>query len=152
MQATKEVNPHLALRHVSICWVSSSSSSSSFATCWVLVDAYATSSRKGKWSGPHQQNWEENEFKFHSVTYYTYSIISSIHVNPTKLRNTMCTLVTTGVILRSLECTPSVHSRILKCFMKGAPPSSTSVWIANFGFLRQKTADRGLIDVTLLSH
>jgi hypothetical protein len=42
---------------------------------------------------------------FHYVTCYTYSLVSRIHVNPTKLRNIMCTLVATGVILQSLECT-----------------------------------------------
>ena len=36
---------------------------------------------------------------FHSVTCYTNSIVSRIHVNTTKLRNIMCTLVATGVIL-----------------------------------------------------
>ena len=40
---------------------------------------------------------------FHNVTCYTNSIISHIHVNITKLRNIMCTLVATGMILRSLE-------------------------------------------------
>ena len=61
----------LALRHVSISGVSpSSSSSSSYVTCWMLVHAYATSSGKAKWSGPRQRRWEENEYKFHSLTCY----------------------------------------------------------------------------------
>ena len=59
---------------------------------------------KAKWSGPQQQRWGEIEFKFHSVTSYTDSIISCIHVNTTKLCNIMCSLVVTCVILRSLEC------------------------------------------------
>ena len=42
---------------------------------------------------------------FHNVTCYTNSIASQIHVNTTKLRNFMCTLVATCVILQSLECT-----------------------------------------------
>jgi hypothetical protein len=42
---------------------------------------------------------------FHSVTCYTNSLVSRIQVNTTKLRNITCTLVATGVILRSLECT-----------------------------------------------
>ena len=33
-----------------------------------------------------------------------YSIVSRIHVNTTKLRNIMCALVATCVILRTLEC------------------------------------------------
>ena len=41
---------------------------------------------------------------FRSVTCYTNSIVSRIHVNTTKLYNIMCTLVVTCVILRSLEC------------------------------------------------
>jgi hypothetical protein len=41
---------------------------------------------------------------FHNVTSYTIPIISLIHVNTTELRNVTCTLVATGVILRSLEC------------------------------------------------
>jgi hypothetical protein len=39
-----------------------------------------------------------------SVTCYTNSIVSHIHVNTTKLHNITCTLVATGVILRSLDC------------------------------------------------
>ena len=41
---------------------------------------------------------------FHDVTCYTNFIVSHIHVNTTKLRNIMCTLVAASVILRSLEC------------------------------------------------
>ena len=41
---------------------------------------------------------------FHSVTCYTNSKVSRIHVNTTELRNTTCALVVTSVILRSLEC------------------------------------------------
>ena len=41
---------------------------------------------------------------FYNVTCYTNSIASRIHVNTTTLHNITCTLVTTGVILQSLEC------------------------------------------------
>jgi hypothetical protein len=41
---------------------------------------------------------------FHSVTCYTNSMVSRIHVNTTKLCNITCTLVATCLILRSLEC------------------------------------------------
>jgi hypothetical protein len=44
---------------------------------------------------------------FHNVACYTNSIASRIHVNTTKIRNITCTLVATGVIIRSLECTKS---------------------------------------------
>ena len=41
---------------------------------------------------------------------YTNSIASGIHVNITKLRNITCTLVATGVILQSFECSsPTIH-------------------------------------------
>ena len=43
---------------------------------------------------------------FHSVTCYINSIESRIHGNTTNLHNITCTLVATGVILRSLECVP----------------------------------------------
>ena len=42
---------------------------------------------------------------FHSITCYTNSIASRIHVNTTILCNIMCTLVATGMILWSVECT-----------------------------------------------
>ena len=41
---------------------------------------------------------------FHSVACYINSLVLRIHVKTTKLRNIMCTLVATGVILWSLEC------------------------------------------------
>ena len=52
---------------------------------------------------------------FHSITCYTNSIASRIHVNITKLRNITCTLVATGVILRSLKCTLSPRVRATLC-------------------------------------
>jgi hypothetical protein len=104
MQTTKEVNPH---PHIApCCEVSpSSSSSSSYATCWMLVHAYATSPEKAKWSGPHHTIQMLHFMLFHSVTYYTNSIVSRIHVNTAQICNVMSTSVATGVILRSLECT-----------------------------------------------
>jgi hypothetical protein len=52
---------------------------------------------------------------FHSITCYTNSIASRIHVNITKLRNITCTLVATGVILRNLKCTLSPRVRATRC-------------------------------------
>ena len=46
---------------------------------------------------------------FHNVTCYTCSIVSHIHINTTKLRNIIRTLVGTCVILWSLECTLRQH-------------------------------------------
>ena len=53
----------------------------------------------------HNNKGEENEFQFHSVTRYTNSTVSLIHVHNAKLRNITCTLVAANVIPRSLECT-----------------------------------------------
>ena len=92
----------LALRHVSICGVSSASSCS-YASCWMLVHAYATSPRIAKWSGPHEWRWEGDEFVFHSVTCYTNPTVPRIHVNNTKICNITCTLVTTVVTLRRVR-------------------------------------------------
>ena len=116
---SKKSTHTFALRHVSVCGVIGVSPSysysyscfSSYANCWVSVHAYTTSPQKTKWRGVHQRRWEENGFKFHSVTYYTYFIISIIHANTTKLCNITCTVVATGVILRSLECMRWNHLR-----------------------------------------
>ena len=85
----KKSTHNLALCHVSICGLSPSSSSFSYAT----LPGHA------KWSGPHQWKWTENDFKFHSFKCYTNSILSRIHVNAKK--TITCTLVATCVILRS---------------------------------------------------
>ena len=69
----------------------------------MLVHVSATSPRKAKWSGPHTIKMVHFVL-FHSVTCTTNSLVSRIHVNTTKLHNVTFTLVTTGVILRSLEC------------------------------------------------
>ena len=99
----------LGFHHVSICGVSPSYSYFySYAT-------YATSLGKVKWSGPHQQRWEENEFKFHSVTCYTNYIVSRIHVNTTKLHNRTCPksmamfMVSTNHMMRGNKYNCVVH-------------------------------------------
>ena len=51
------------------------------------LHAYATSPIKAKWSGPHKQRWEENEFKFHSVTCYTKSKVN--HASMSTLQNSV---------------------------------------------------------------
>ena len=86
---------------------------------------------KAKWSGAHQQNQEDNEFKLLSVTCYTNSRVSLIHINTTKLYEITCnTLVATCVIIWSLECIMGaymgngsleyngsrVHSNLYKCY------------------------------------
>ena len=81
-----------------------------FFLCHLLnVGAYATLPGKAKWSGPHHTIKIMHFVLSHSFTCYTYSIVSCIHVNTTKLGNITCTLVATGVILRSLDCIDLIH-------------------------------------------
>ena len=103
MQTTKEADPHPRFAPCVNMW---SIPFLFFFICHLLnVGAcIPTSPGKATWSRPHQRRWENNEFKFHRVTWYTNSIVCCIHVNTTKLRNITCTLVATCVILRSLEC------------------------------------------------
>jgi hypothetical protein len=70
--------------------------------CWCMHIPHRLG--KAKWSGPHHNIKILHFVSFHSVTCYTDSMVSRIHVNPTKLRNIMCTLIATGVIIRNLEC------------------------------------------------
>ena len=104
IQTTKGVNPH---PHI-VPWVHMWSATFLFfflCHCWMLVHAYTTLPGAAKWSGPHHTVKMLHFVLFQSVTCYTSSIVSCIHVNTTKLRNIMCTLVAIGVTLRSLECT-----------------------------------------------
>ena len=111
MQTTKEVNPH---PHIAPCvnmWsVNFLFLFLIFFLCHLLnVGAcmcQIARELKAKWSGPHQQTWEDDEFKFHSVMCYTNSLVSCIRVNTTIPRNITCTLVATCVI-QSLECSLS---------------------------------------------
>ena len=95
---------HYAMCQYVECHLLLNDYSFSYAICWMLVHACATSPGKFKWSGPHHTIKILHFVLFHSVTCYTNSIVLRIHVNTTKLRNIMCTLVA-SVILRSLECT-----------------------------------------------
>jgi hypothetical protein len=52
----------------------------------------------------HCHKCNADSMLFHYVTCYTNSLLSPIHVNITKILNIMCTLVATGVMLRSVEC------------------------------------------------
>jgi hypothetical protein len=52
MQTTQEVNSHPCIA-LCVIWSVFFSTSSSYATCWMLVHAYVTSPGKAKWSGPH---------------------------------------------------------------------------------------------------
>ena len=105
MQTTKEVNPHPRIASCVNMWSVILLLFFFFLCHFLSVGACIYHiAQKAKWSGPHQWRWRENEFKFHSVTCYTKSIVSRIHVNTTKLRNITCTLVATCVILPTLEC------------------------------------------------
>jgi hypothetical protein len=98
------IPPKKSIHTLALCHVSIRGVSSSYATCWMLVHAYATLPRKTKWSGPYHTIKMLHFVLFHNITCYTNYIIPHIHVNTTKLRNITCTLVATNVILRSLEC------------------------------------------------
>jgi hypothetical protein len=85
------------LHHVSICGVPSPPPPPS--------SSYATLPRKAKWSGPYYNTKMLHYVLFHTVTCYTKSIVSFIHVNTTKLHNITCTLVASSVVLRNSKCT-----------------------------------------------
>ena len=86
VQATKEVNSHPRIALCVNMW------SVFFFFFFVL-------------SGVDHTNEDERKMnsKFHSVTCYTNSIVSRIHVNTKKPRNIMCTLVATCVIQQSFR-------------------------------------------------
>jgi hypothetical protein len=65
----------------------------------------------------------------HSVTCYTKSIlVSRIHVDTTKLRNITCTLIATGVIIRSLECTTTCVATSTQAMFAKASPHYSSLY------------------------
>ena len=90
----------LALRHVPICGVSPSYSSS-YATCLNVSACTSHIAHEDQWSGPHHTIKMLHFVLFHSVTCYTNSIVSHIHVNTAKFCYITCTLVATSSILRS---------------------------------------------------
>jgi hypothetical protein len=97
MQTIKEVNPHPRVAPCVNMW----SVFFFFFLCHLLnVGACICHIL---WEG--QGEWTT----LHSVTCYTNSIVSRIHLNTTKLCNITCTLVATDVILRSLECTSNFN-------------------------------------------
>ena len=113
MQTTQEVNPH---PHIAPCVNTWSVTFlflfflCHFVECWCMrpphhpgrpsgVDHTNVGGRRENSNYPHT-----SFVLFHSVTRYTNSIASRIHVKTTKLRNITCTLDATCVILWSLEC------------------------------------------------
>jgi phosphoglycerol transferase MdoB-like AlkP superfamily enzyme len=95
MQTTQEVTPHL---HIAPCvnvWsVFFFFLLSSYATCWMLVHASATSPGKAKWSDHTSVGGRKTYSNcphicfvlFHSVTYY-YSTIAGSCKNNSKIKN-----------------------------------------------------------------
>jgi hypothetical protein len=117
MQTTKEVNPH---PHIIPC-VSTWSVTFLFLFFFFLMICHLLNvwcmhlpHRPGRPSGvdhtsigDRRTNSNCHHISFvlvHTVTCYTSSIVSHIHVNTTKLHNITCTLVAKSVILRTLEC------------------------------------------------
>ena len=119
MPTTKEVNPHPCIAPCINMWsITFLFLFFLFFSCHLLnvVACICHITREGqvKWHtsvGDGRTNSNSSHISFvllHNVTCYTKSIVSRIHGNTTKLHNITCTLVATGVILRSLEC--SVHA------------------------------------------
>jgi hypothetical protein len=81
--------------------------------CWCML-CYITREGQVEWTTPHHTIIMLHFVLFHRVTCYTNSLVSRIHVNTTKLHNITCTLVATGVILRSLECSVFWDEKSLK--------------------------------------
>ena len=107
LQTINEVNPHLCIMSCVNMWSVTLFFFFIFFfffLCHLLVHVYVISPGKVKWSGPHHTIKLWYFGLFHNVTCYTKYMVSHIHVNTRKLRNITCTLIATGVILRSLEC------------------------------------------------
>ena len=114
MQITREINPHPLIEPCVNMW-SVFFFFFFYATCWMLVHAYAASSGKTKWSVSHYTIKMMHFVLFHSVTCYTNSIVSRVHINATKLRNTTCNLVATSVILRRFRVYHEWSQLLSKC-------------------------------------
>ena len=113
MQTIKEVNPHPCIVPCVNMWSVTFLFFFFFfflchlVECWCMHPPH----HLGRPSGVDYTDMRTNSncshisfLLFHDVTCYTDPIVSRIHINTTKLRNITCTLVATGVILRSLEC------------------------------------------------
>ena len=106
MQTTKEVYPHPCIAPCVNVW--SATFFFFFFLCHLLIVGacicHIAWEGQVKWTTPHHTIKMLHIVLFHSVTCYTNFIVSRIPVSSTKHHNIMCTLVATGVIIRSLEC------------------------------------------------
>ena len=135
MQTTKEVNPHPLIAPCVNMW------SVFFFFFFRLLNIGACVrhiAREGQveWTTLSQVTGEQIQIVLTSPLCYSIVshatqilIISRIHVNTTKLRNITCTLVASGVILRSLECIQTKKwYRKQNSHTIGTPPKKKREW------------------------
>ena len=112
MQTTKEVNPHPRITPCVNMWSVTFFFFFFFLHLLNVGACVCHISQEGQveWTTPHHTTPLKmlHFMLFHSVTCYANCGVSRIHVNTTKLCNVTCTLVATGAILRSFECTTCV--------------------------------------------
>ena len=137
MQTTKEVNPHPCIAPCVNMW----SVAFFFFLCHIAWEGQV------EWTTPHPFDMLHFVF-FHNVTCYTNSLVLRIHVNTTKLRNIMCTLIATCVILWSLKCNDKVVSFEIHAPKFLMAPCRTTIYCPSPRSLHEKHHHRWTIMFT----
>ena len=143
MQTTKVVNPHPRIVTCVNMWSVTFLIFFFFSCCHLLnIDAcicHIVWEGQVEWTTPHHTTPLKccTFVLFHSVTCYTNSTVSRIHINTIRLRNITCALVATGVTLRSVECTSTCHIGLWLWVGKECVPTVLSplflwVWVSSF--------------------